>query len=154
VSEQDRVAGEVYRVGMNYCVDVPLEVGRALAARGERYVSVEGELAGSRFRTRLTPRGGGAFRLFLNGEVRGAAGVGLGDRVEVTLRRDKASGDAPLPDDLAAALDDLDGGRAAFESMTAAQRSGMIAFVERARSPETRGRYIARVVDNVRERLT
>jgi len=137
---------------MNYGIDVPAAVGDSLAVPGERYVNVEGEAAGEHFRTRLTPRGGGAYRLFLNGNVRAAAGVGIGDGVDVAIWRDEAPRDAALPDDLARALDASDGGREAFEAMTEAQRTGMLAFLERARSDATRQRYLARIVEEVRAR--
>ena len=129
---------------MNYCVDVPAEASRALG--GGTHPPVAGEVAGVAFRTRLTPLGGGAFRLFLNGEVRSAAGAGLGDEVEVQLWPDEAPREPALPADLARALDALPGGLKAFESLTEAQREGMVAFLERAR-------YVGRVVEEVRRRV-
>ena len=146
-----RFSAAIYRVGMNYCVDVPAEASRALGAG--THPPVAGEAAGVAFRTRLTPRGGGAYRLFLNGEVRAAAGAGLGDVVEVQLWPDEAPREPSLPADLASALDAIPGGLEAFESLTEAQREGMVAFLERARTAETRERYVARVVEEVRRRL-
>jgi uncharacterized protein YdeI (YjbR/CyaY-like superfamily) len=74
--------------------------------------------------------------LFLSGEVRSAAGVGVGDAVEVELWRDLASrGVAQLPDDLVEALAQIDGAEQAFEEMTEARRAGMVAFLETARTP-------------------
>ena len=136
---------------MNYCVDVPAEASRALGAG--THPPVAGEVAGVAFRTRLTPRGGGAYRLFLNGAVRAAAGAGLGDVVEVQLWPAEAPRDPALPADLASALDAVPGGREAFESLTGAQREGMVAFLERARTVETRARYVGRVVEEVRRRV-
>ena len=90
---------------MNYCLDVPIEVSRALAGDPpERYVRVEGTANGHPFRTRLTPRGGGAYRLFLDGDVRAAAAIGVGDRVTIEVVRADASPEPPLPDDLREAL--------------------------------------------------
>ena len=152
VSERHRFRGQIYRVGMNYCLDVPLEVSADLVGSpASRYVGVAGEAGGERFRTRLTPRGGGAFRLFLNGEVRAAAGAGLGDTVEVELWLDEHSNEDALPDDLAVALAGVDGAPAAFAAMTEAQRSGMVAYLARARTASTRARYVGRIVDNVRD---
>ena len=136
---------------MNYCVDVPAEASRALGAG--THPPVAGEVAGVGFRTRLTPRGGGAYRLFLNGEVRSAAAVGVGDVAEVELWPDEAPRDPALPADLASALDAAPGGLEALASLTEAQREGMVAFIERARTAETRARYVARVVGEVRRRL-
>ena len=126
---------------MNYCVDVPAEASRALGAG--THPPVAGEVAGVAFRTRLTPRGGGAYRLFLNGAVRAAAAAGVGDVVEVEVWPDEAPRDSSLPADLASALDAIPGGLEAFEVLTEAQRAGMVAFIERARTARTRARYVA-----------
>ena len=139
---------------MNYCVDVPPDVSRELAGTPPgRYVSVEGLAGGQPFRTRLTPRGGGAFRLFLDGAVRAAAGLSAGDVVEIEVRRREAPGEPEVPADLGRALASLPGGREAFSALTPAQREGMIAFIGRARREETRARYVRRVVEEVRLRL-
>ena len=148
---RQRFSAAIYRVGTNYCVDVPAEASRALGAG--THPPVAGEVPGVGFRTRLTPRGGGAYRLFLNGEVRAAAAAGVGDIVEVELWPDEAPRTPTLPADLASALDAIPGGLEAFAALTEAQRTGMVAFLERARTPETRARYVQRVVGEVRRRL-
>ena len=141
-----RFSAAIYRLGTNYCVDVPAEASRALGGDPPaRHPRVQGRANGHPFRTRLTPRAG-AYRLFLNGEVRAAAGAGVGDVVEVELWPDEAPREPALPADLARALDALPGGLEAFESLTEAQREGMVAFLERAR-------YVQRVVGEVRRRL-
>ena len=144
-----RFRAVIYRVGPNYCVDVPEPAGRAFAGAGP-HPNVEGEAEGAAFRTRLAPRGGGAWRLFLNGEAR--SGAGAGDAVEVTLRRDRAPREPALPADLARALRAVPGGLEAFASLTEAQRAGMVAFVGRARTAATRARYVARVAAEARRR--
>ena len=73
--------------------------------------------------------------------------------VEVELWPDEAPRDPALPADLAGALDAVPGGLEAFESLTEAQREGMVAFLERARTAGTRARYVGRVVEEVRRRL-
>ena len=139
---------------MNYCVDVPRDVSRALAGDPpERYVRVEGAANGHLFATRLTPRGGGAYRLFLDGAVRSAAGIDVGDEVTIEVTRADAPPEPPLPDDLREALSAFDGGVEAFAALTEAQRTGMLAFVERARTAGTRARYVERVVEEVRRRI-
>ncbi len=153
-SERERFRAAIYRVGPNYCVDVPAEASRALAGDPPaRHPRVEGLANGHPLRTRLTPRGGGAHRLFLASEVRAAAGVGDGDTVEIEVWPAAPAPAPALPADLASALAALPGGLEAFASLTEAQREGMVALLERARTPETRARYLARVVEEVRRRL-
>ena len=107
-----RFTTTLHKLAMNYCVDVPPAVSRALAGDPpERYVRVEGTANGHPFRTRLTPRGGGAYRLFLDGDVRAAAAIDVGDKVAIEVVRADASPEPPLPDDLREALSALDGRR-------------------------------------------
>lgn len=149
-----RFTATLRKLAMNYCVDVPAEASRALGGDPpERYVRVEGAANGHPFATRLTPRGGGAYRLFLDGAVRAAAGIAVGDEVPIEVARAEAPPEPPLPDDLLEALSTLDGGAEAFAALTEAQRTGMIAFVERARTASTRAGYVERVVEEVRRRL-
>ena len=153
-----RFTAALDKLAMNYCLDVALEVSRALAGDPpETYVRVTGSAGGHPFRTRLTPRGGGAYRLFLDGAVRAAAGIGVGDAVAIELARDDAPREpallSDLPDDLRAALAALDGGLETFAALSEAQRAGMVAFLERARTPPTRAQYVRRVVDEVRKRV-
>ncbi len=152
--DSQRFEPPLRKLAMNYCLDVPLDVSRALAGDPpERYVRVVGAANGHPFATRLTPRGGGAYRLFLDGEVRSAAGIDVGDDVTIEVARADAPPETPLPDDLREALSALDGGVEAFAALTGAQRAGMLAFVERARTAGTRARYVERVVEEVRRRL-
>ena len=149
-----RFTAPLHKLATNYCVNVPPAVSRALAGDPpERYVRVEGTAHGHPFRTHLTPRGGGAYRLFLAGEVRAAAAIDVGDEVAIEVARAGAPPEPPLPDDLREALAALGGGVEAFAALTGAQRTGMLAFVERARTASTRARYVERVVDEVRWRL-
>ena len=149
-----RFRAAIYRVGPNYCVDVPAGASHALGGDPPaRHPRVEGLANGHPFRTRLTPRGEGAHRLFLNGEVRAAAGVGPGDTIEIEAWPAAAAPERAFPADLASALEALPGGLEAFDALTEAQRDGMVAFLERARTAETRARYVARVVGEVRRRL-
>lgn len=149
-----RFTAPLRKLAMNYCVDVPLDASRALAGDPpERYVRVEGAANGHPFATRLTPRGGGAYRLFLDRRVRVAAGIDVGDEVTIEVARAVAPPEPPLHDDLREALSALDGGVAAFAALTEAQRTGMLAFIERARTAGTRARYVERVVEEVQRRL-
>lgn len=152
--DPQRFTAPLRKLAMNYCVDVPPDASRALAGDPpERYVRVEGTVNGHPFATRLTPRGGGAYRLFLDGAVRAAAGIDVGDEVAIEVARADAPPEPPLPDDLREALSALDGGVEAFAALTEAQRAGMLTFVERARTAGTRARYVERVVEEVRRRL-
>ncbi|MDP6604769.1 MAG: YdeI/OmpD-associated family protein [Dehalococcoidia bacterium] len=151
---ENRFTAHIYKLAMNYCVDVPAEVSRVLSPDGRptHYVPVTATVTGQTARTRLVPRGGGRHRLFLGAPLREAAGAGEGDEVAVTLSIDTNRSEPPLPDDLRAALEDVEGAAGAFAALTPAQHGGMRRFLAEARRPQTRARRIERIVTEMHDR--
>jgi uncharacterized protein YdeI (YjbR/CyaY-like superfamily) len=82
----------------------------------------------------------------LNQEHRAAAGVKAGDEVEVTLELDTAPRTVEVPDDLAAALAQKPGAKAAFDALSYTLRKEHVRQVEEAKAQETRERRIAKIV--------
>jgi hypothetical protein len=70
---------------------------------GEARPAVRGTVNGTVFRGRLAVYGGVTV-LGLRREIRDAAGIDVGDAVEVAVERDDAPRDVRLPDELATAL--------------------------------------------------
>ena len=101
---EHRFRAEIRRQGPNPYVDVPARVSAALAPHAQAgRMQVEGTVRGTAFRATLIPVGGGRRRLYLAGGVRAAAGVGVGDSVEIALRA-VGPDEVTVPADLAAAL--------------------------------------------------
>ena len=100
----------------------------------------------------MVPRGGGRHRLFLNGDLRRAAGIGEGDSVTVVLALDNEREEPPVPDDLAAALAAVEGAGEAFAGLTAATRASMLAWLAAARWEATRTERIERIVTEMHDR--
>src|SRR2546430_2653933 len=75
------------REGPLYLVDVPVSVSRAFGSTGRIPVVIT--VRGARpVQGTLVPRGGGAHKLFLNGEVCGAASAQVGGKVSLSIRLD------------------------------------------------------------------
>jgi hypothetical protein len=148
--EPQQFTARIYKLAMNYCVDVPAEVSRALSP--DYHVPVAVTAGGHTVATRLVPRGGGRHRLFLDATLREAAGAGRGDEVTVTLVLTTRSREPPVPDDLRAALGDVEGAAEAFAGLTSAQRTGMLRWLAEARRPETRARRIERLATEMHDR--
>jgi len=89
---------------------------------------------------------GDVFMLPLSQEHRKAAGVEAGDHVEVTLELDLEPRTVELPPDLAAALAEKPGARAAFDALSYTMRKEHVRQVETAKAQETRQRRIAGIV--------
>jgi hypothetical protein len=136
---------------MNYCVDTSADVSRGLG-EGAR-VAVAGTVNGHEFRTNMMPRADGRHRVFLNGDVRAAAGVGDGDRVTVELDHDARPPDLPIPTDFLAALRAVEDAEAGFRAMPPGMRRDAVRSIESARRPETRSRRVAQLVEIARQRL-
>ena len=135
---------KLVRFGSLYGVNVPAAVSRAEGRAGVPVVvRVE---RGAPFRATLVPAGGGRHRVFLNGEVRAAAGVELGDTVSVQVRVDRGPREVPIPPDLAEALREQ-GVLEAWESMPPGKRDHILRWVEAAVHETTRQKRIARSVE-------
>jgi hypothetical protein len=78
---------------------------------------------------------------------RRAAGVEIGDEVDVEVVLDPSPRTVEVPDDLAEALDADPEVRAAFDRLAPSHRRAHVRSVEIAKKPETRVRRITAVVD-------
>jgi hypothetical protein len=135
---------KLVRFTVLYCVDVPAEISRAV---GRARVPVVVRFArGAPFRATLQPSGGGRHRLFLNGEMRAAAGVKLGDRVSLEVRVDRAMREVPIPPDLREALEE-EGMLAAWTSMPPGMREHIVRWIEKAVHESTREKRVVRAVE-------
>jgi hypothetical protein len=144
VGKKYAFTSKLVRFTVLYCVDVPAAVSRAV---GRARVPVVVRVARAvPFRATLQPSGGGRHRLFLNGEVREAAGVKLGCRIAVEVRVDREPREVPLPPDLAEALEE-EGVLAAWTSMPPGKREHIVRWIDKAAQETTRQKRVARAVE-------
>ncbi len=143
-----RFRATIRRQGPNPYVDVPERVSRAFEPYGrDGRISVLGALNGRPMRTTLIPQGRGRHRLFVNGGMRAAAGVGVGDTVSFELAAVEVD-DVRPPPDVAAGLRRVKGARAAFEALSPSHRRELLRHVDDARTPQTRRRRIAQIAEH------
>jgi len=133
------------RHGTLYGVDVPAAVSRR-AGRAATPVTVHVRPVPP-FQATLIPTGDGRHRIYLNTQVRKAAGVGRGDRVAVTLVVDPAlrTRQVPLPPDLREALVD-EGVLEAWESLPPGKREHILKWIEQAVHEATRAKRVGAAV--------
>jgi bifunctional DNA-binding transcriptional regulator/antitoxin component of YhaV-PrlF toxin-antitoxin module len=96
----------------------------------------------------------GDFLLPVSAEVRAAAGIAAGDRVDVDIELDAAPREIVVPADLADALSAEPGAREFFDGLSEGNRRRLVEQIESAKSDETRGRRLAKTVETMRERRT
>ena len=94
---------------------------------------------------------GGAYMVGLSAENRAGSGVGGGDTVDVDIELDTEPRTVEVPDDLAAALAAEPAAQATFDKLSNSNKGWHTYQIEAAKSPETRGRRIAKSVEALRE---
>ena len=126
-------------------LQVPDDVVAALGGGKRPPVTVT--LGGYGYRTTVAPMGG-AFWIPLAAEHREAAGLQAGQEVDVRVELDTAPRETPLPEDLAAALDD--DARAFFDGLAPSHRKEWVRWVEDAKKPETRAARVEKSAEALR----
>ena len=126
-------------------LQVPDDVVAALGGGKRPPVTVT--LGGYGYRTTVAPMGG-AFWIPLAAEHREAAGLQAGQEVDVRVELDTATRETPLPEDLAAALDD--DARAFFDGLAPSHRKEWVRWVEDAKKPETRAGRVEKTAEALR----
>ena len=127
-------------------VIVPAEVADAA---GLKYKDrVRGTVNGASYRSSLM-KYSGLFHMGVHKATLAKADAKLGDEVDVAIARDTA----PLPNDrvppdLARALKARKGAFDAFESLAPSRRREFVGSVKEAKTPETRARRIAKIVQD------
>jgi len=112
----ERFRALIRRQGPNPYVDVPERVSRAYSAFEQSgRIGVDGTLEGVEIRATLVPVDKGRHRLYINGGMRSAAGVEVGDTVSFALRANKPDQVRP-PTDVATALRGTEGAAGALDA--------------------------------------
>jgi bifunctional DNA-binding transcriptional regulator/antitoxin component of YhaV-PrlF toxin-antitoxin module len=127
-------------------VEVPFD---AKAEFGEARAPVAATINGIEYRSRLSVYGGRTY-LGLRKEVRDAAGIDVGDEVDVTIERDDAPREVEVPPALAEALDGDAEGRAAYDKLSFTHRKEYARWIAEAKKDETRERRVAKALEMLR----
>ena len=123
-------------------LEVPFDSKQAF---GEARPAVAGTLNGTPFRGRLSVYGGKTY-LGLNKEIRDAAGIDVGDEVDVVMDRDVAPREVEIPQELLAAFERDAAARAAFEGLAFTHRKEYARWIAEAKKEDTRERRVAKAL--------
>ncbi|MCF7840736.1 MAG: YdeI/OmpD-associated family protein [Candidatus Marinimicrobia bacterium] len=138
--KQHSFEGTVEIIGINRCVFVPESVYAELQPSGKLPVVIE--VGGNRHRTTLLPVGGRGYRVFIPKRLLNLVGADKGDLVSLTIWRDPLGWAMEIPVDVREALELIPNGEALFEKLTPAARREFIRWLDRAKTPETRGKNL------------
>ena len=144
--QTQRFVAKVLTQGPNPYVDIPESVSQAFAEhmRGGR-TNVEGKLNGMSVRGALVLIGIGRTRLFVNGGMRSAAGVVVGDTVSFELRATSFD-TVRLPADVSGALRKATGAKTAFDALSPSHVRELVRYIDDARTDQTRRRRIQETI--------
>ena len=122
---------------------MPFDAEQLFGTKGS--VRVRGTMNGVPFRRSIHPRDDGRHFMMLNKEMRKAAGMEVGEPVQVVMEQDTGPRTVDVPPDLAEALaaDAVFG--EAYESLAHSRRFEFVRYLEQTQNPETRQRRIARI---------
>jgi bifunctional DNA-binding transcriptional regulator/antitoxin component of YhaV-PrlF toxin-antitoxin module len=113
---------------------------------GEARPAVAGTLNGTQFRGRLSVYGGKTY-LGLNKAIRDAAGIEVGDEVEVVLDRDDAPRAVEIPVELLRAFERDAAAKAAFDNLAFTHRKEYAGWIAEAKKEATRERRVAKALE-------
>jgi hypothetical protein len=113
---------------------------------GESRPAVAGTLNGTPFRGRLSVYGAKTY-LGLNKEIREAAAIDVGDRVEVVLERDDAPREVEVPPELLAAFERDTAAKTAFDKLAFTHRKEYARWIAEAKREEARERRAAKALE-------
>jgi hypothetical protein len=112
-------------------------------------VTVDGTLEGMPFQATLEPDGQGSHWLKVEGELREAAGVDVGDTVTLVITPVTEAPEPRVPADIRAALDAHPAARATWEDITAIARRDWIYWIVSGKKAETRIKRIVVACDKL-----
>ena len=132
---------------INPCVVVPAEVVATLrqVSGKNQSIPVKATLQGKPSKANLV-RYRGAWRLYLNGVMRKAAGVEVGDKVSVTLAYDEVARRVPMPAAFAKALAGDARAQAAFAALAPSRRKELLRYLGSLKREESLQRNILRML--------
>lgn len=134
--------GESGRGGGRW-VEVPFD---PKAAFGRSRAPVKGTVNGTPLRSRLAVYGGRTY-LGLRADIRAAAGIDVGDPVEVVLELDEEPREVDLPEALAQALAGDPKARLAYDALAFTHRREYAQWIASAEREETRERRVSKALE-------
>jgi hypothetical protein len=147
-SRFERFDALVRRSGANSFIEIPRDVTERLKpfAHAGR-IRAAGKMNGATVQGTLIPVRKGAHRFYVNGGMRAAARISVGDVVAVSLRAIPPT-EVVIAADLEAALRTGDATEA-FESCPPSRRRELVRYIDDARTADSRRRRIQRTIEHL-----
>ena len=128
-------------------VEIPLDVREEFGTGGR--VAVVATFDGEPYRGSIAPMGGGVHVLGIRKEIRAKLGKGIGDEVELVLRRDTEPRTVEPPAELAAAFAESPEAKRTYDGLSYTHRREYAEWVGGAKKSETRERRARKTIEKL-----
>ena len=144
-------SARISKIGINPYVSVPEDVLNRLfkqAGKTKGPIPVRGTLNGEKFKQTLV-KYRGAWRLYINGWMRQAAGVDVGDEAQVKLEFDPIPRIERNPPKLVQALAKNKTAKAAFERLAPSRQKEILRYLNAMKTEKSLERNIEKVIKHL-----
>lgn len=144
-------SAKIYKIGINPYVDIPEDILNHVfeqAGKAKGPIPVRGTVNGKPF-TQTLVKYQGAWRLYINGIMREAAGVDVGDEAQMSLEFDPVPRPEPLHPRLVHALDRNKTAKMAFEKLTPSRQKEILRYLNSMKTEESLERNIERILKHL-----
>ncbi len=132
-------------IGINPYVEVPGSISAAYGIKGS--IPVKGRVNDYEIRATLVPIGIGRHRLYINGEMREGAGVGVGDTIDVVLDLDTEPRIESVPAALTKAFELNQKAREVYENYPPSHRREILRYLNSLKNPESVEKNVEKLIN-------
>ena len=141
-------SAKIAKIGINPYVSVPQDVLDSIfeqAGKARGPIPVRGTVNGNPFIQTLV-RYQGAWRLYINGMMREAAGIDVGDQADIQLEFDPTPRVEPIHPKLASALAKNRTAQTAFEQLIPSRQKEILRYLSSMKTEESLERNIEKIL--------
>ena len=139
---------KIFIIGVNPYVLLPVSVLKHLFEQAGKYkgaIAVKGKLNGKSFIQNLV-KYSGKWRLYLNGPMRQAAGIDVGDMANVEIDFDPRPREVPMHPKLKKGLQQNSRAKAAFNKLSPSRQKEIMKYINSLKSEESVDKNVARAI--------
>lgn len=141
-------SAKISKIGINPYVGVPENILNSIfdqAGKAKGPIPIRGTINGKSF-TQTLVKYQGAWMLYINGIMREAAGIDVGDTANIQLKFDPVPRTEPIHPKLVHALAKNKTAKAAFESLRPSRQKEILRYLNSMKTEESLARNIERVI--------
>lgn len=143
---------KIYKIGINWCVDVPTETTELLTAKKGR-INIKGKINGFEFTKTLMPVKNGPYRLFVNKAMMKGGKTALGEVATFEIEQDnkKVNKEYPIPLQLIKRLKKEDLTKE-FDNLTSSRKKAILKYLNYVKTEETLLKNIDKLITQLKNK--